>query len=379
MAGSGRRRARTLRSRPSTAASRVQRRWYVRMRGEEKDITTVWLTLGQRTLRYETYVMPAPEENQAELYEHLLRRNDKLVGAHFSIGLEDAVFLRGELPLGAPDRGRARPGDRHALRHRRALLPHRLAHRLRQPVWRRLTSDPASPAHTSDADPAGCGPCRGSAVRATPDPTVPVACAAVTATKLVIFGGGNMGAALVGGLLRTGWSAPEDLAVVEPVAARRSELADILPGVGVGAEAPAAADGVVIAVKPADVATACRTASALGARAGAVDRRWRVDLARWRPPSAHRRRWCGRCRTRRPSSARRRRRSLPAPTLPMPTSLGPRPSSPPSASWCGSPSTCSTPSPGSLARARPTCSSSLRRSPMPAWRPASRARRPSSS
>ena len=35
------------------------------MRGEEKDITTVWLTLGQRTLRYETYVMPAPEENHA--------------------------------------------------------------------------------------------------------------------------------------------------------------------------------------------------------------------------------------------------------------------------------------------------------------------------
>lgn len=74
-------------------------RWYVRMRGEDKEFTTVWLTLGQRTLRYETYVMPAPEENAAELYEHLLRRNDTLVGAHFSIGIEDAVFLRGEMPV----------------------------------------------------------------------------------------------------------------------------------------------------------------------------------------------------------------------------------------------------------------------------------------
>lgn len=74
-------------------------RWYVRLRGEEKDFTTVWLTLGQRTLRYETYVMPAPEENAGELYEHLLRRNDRLVGAHFSIGVEDAVFLRGELSV----------------------------------------------------------------------------------------------------------------------------------------------------------------------------------------------------------------------------------------------------------------------------------------
>lgn len=76
-------------------------RWYVRMRGEAKEFTTVWLTLGQRTLRYETYVMPAPEEQAAELYEHLLRRNERLVGAHYSIGVEDAVFLRGELALSA--------------------------------------------------------------------------------------------------------------------------------------------------------------------------------------------------------------------------------------------------------------------------------------
>jgi len=75
-------------------------RWYVRMRGDDKEFTTVWFTLGQRMLRYETYVMPAPEENDAELYEQLLRRNDRLVGAHFSIGTEDAIFLRGEMPVG---------------------------------------------------------------------------------------------------------------------------------------------------------------------------------------------------------------------------------------------------------------------------------------
>jgi hypothetical protein len=78
-------------------------RWYIRMLGEEKDFITVWLTLGQRTLRYETYVMPAPEENAAELSELLLRRNDTLVGAHFSIGGEDAIYLRGELPDVAVD------------------------------------------------------------------------------------------------------------------------------------------------------------------------------------------------------------------------------------------------------------------------------------
>ncbi|MEI7617948.1 MAG: YbjN domain-containing protein [Actinomycetota bacterium] len=74
-------------------------RWYVRMRGEEKEFTTVWLTLGQRTLRYEAYVMPAPEENIEAVFENLLRRNERLVGLHFAIGVEDAVFLRGDLPL----------------------------------------------------------------------------------------------------------------------------------------------------------------------------------------------------------------------------------------------------------------------------------------
>ena len=76
-----------------------EHRWYVRMHGEEKEFTTVWFTLGQRTLQFETYVMPAPEENAEKLYEHVLRRNESLVGVHFSIGIEDAIFLRGELPL----------------------------------------------------------------------------------------------------------------------------------------------------------------------------------------------------------------------------------------------------------------------------------------
>lgn len=78
-------------------------RWYVRMTGEEKSVFTAWLTLRQRTLHYETYLMPAPETNAAELYEHLLRRNAKLRGIALSIGVEDAVFLAGELPLRAID------------------------------------------------------------------------------------------------------------------------------------------------------------------------------------------------------------------------------------------------------------------------------------
>jgi Putative bacterial sensory transduction regulator len=74
-----------------------ERRWFVRVRGEAKDVFTIWFHLRQRTLHYETYVMPAPEENQGTLYEYLLRQNPKLYGASFGIGIEDAIFLTGQI------------------------------------------------------------------------------------------------------------------------------------------------------------------------------------------------------------------------------------------------------------------------------------------
>ncbi|MGD9797003.1 MAG: YbjN domain-containing protein, partial [Acidimicrobiia bacterium] len=80
-----------------------ERRWYVRLAGEAKDFTTVWLTLGQRALHVETYLMPAPEENEAELYAHLLRRNRSARGLWLAIGDEDAVYLVGQLPIALVD------------------------------------------------------------------------------------------------------------------------------------------------------------------------------------------------------------------------------------------------------------------------------------
>lgn len=78
-------------------------RWYVRMRGEEKVTITVWLTLRERTLHFETYFMPAPEEQEAACFEYLLRANPKLFAWRFAIGLEDAVYLVGQLPVGSID------------------------------------------------------------------------------------------------------------------------------------------------------------------------------------------------------------------------------------------------------------------------------------
>ena len=49
---------------------------------------------------------------------------------------------------------------------------------------------------------------------------------------LQVIGGGRMGEALVGGLIRGGTVSASDVLVVEPVDARREALAALLPGVG---------------------------------------------------------------------------------------------------------------------------------------------------
>ena len=80
-----------------------EHRWLVRLKGEEKSVITVWLTLRQRTLHYETYFIPAPEENVEACWEYLLRLNQRLFAMRFAIGPEDAVYLVGQMPLTALD------------------------------------------------------------------------------------------------------------------------------------------------------------------------------------------------------------------------------------------------------------------------------------
>jgi pyrroline-5-carboxylate reductase len=82
--------------------------------------------------------------------------------------------------------------------------------------------------------------------------------------ELVIVGGGNMGAALLGGMIAAG-AAPDTLAVVETLASRRDQLIEQFPGVVVSATVPAC-PAAVIAVKPPDVSDAVAAAVAAGAR-----------------------------------------------------------------------------------------------------------------
>lgn len=86
----------------------------------------------------------------------------------------------------------------------------------------------------------------------------------MTSFRLAVVGGGNMGAALVGGLLRGGWSA-DDIAVVEVLPGRVEQLRGMFPGVAVSTDIPPCS-AAIIAVKPYDVATACAAAAAAGAK-----------------------------------------------------------------------------------------------------------------
>ena len=92
--------AEALADNPLVAAvdhDRQTRRWFVRVTGEEKDVSTIRFTLRQRTLHHETFLLPAPEEDTARFYEYLLRRNHELYGLAFEIGEEDAVFIAGQV------------------------------------------------------------------------------------------------------------------------------------------------------------------------------------------------------------------------------------------------------------------------------------------
>jgi pyrroline-5-carboxylate reductase len=91
-------------------------------------------------------------------------------------------------------------------------------------------------------------------------------------TNLLIVGGGKMGGALLGGLLRSGWAELADVAVVEPIADRRDELVESFPGLHVldapetgvlGQEGERLA-GAVLAVKPDVAEAACRALGVSG-------------------------------------------------------------------------------------------------------------------
>jgi pyrroline-5-carboxylate reductase len=80
---------------------------------------------------------------------------------------------------------------------------------------------------------------------------------------LQVIGGGRMGEALVGGLLKAGGHRLDGIRVVEPDSVRREALRAAFPGVDV-VDAAGAAEDSIVAVKPADVPAVCRLLASHG-------------------------------------------------------------------------------------------------------------------
>lgn len=86
----------------------------------------------------------------------------------------------------------------------------------------------------------------------------------VTVSSVTFVGGGNMGSALVGGLIKSGW-APAKITIAETSADRRTELRRLFPEITV-IETPDSCESAVIAVKPTAAIDAYAAVVAAGAR-----------------------------------------------------------------------------------------------------------------
>ena len=77
-------------------AEEVEGRWAVRMLQEARDATTVWFTVGERSLEFEAYVLPEPRA-PAEVHHLALKRNARAWRCFFALDAENALVLRGRL------------------------------------------------------------------------------------------------------------------------------------------------------------------------------------------------------------------------------------------------------------------------------------------
>ncbi len=79
-------------------AEEVEGRFAVRMRQTIRDATTVWFTVGQRSLTAEAYVIPALEHPEGA-HRLALIRNHKSFRVNFALDTEEALVLRARIPI----------------------------------------------------------------------------------------------------------------------------------------------------------------------------------------------------------------------------------------------------------------------------------------
>lgn len=65
----------------------------IRMRQDVRDYTSVWFQVGERSLRTEAYVLPAPPSEESPVFRQCLVRNQRAWRAHFMVGADGGLVL----------------------------------------------------------------------------------------------------------------------------------------------------------------------------------------------------------------------------------------------------------------------------------------------
>lgn len=77
--------------------------WYLLLAGEHKRTVPTSIAVGERHVTLQTFFMRAPDENEAELYRYLLRRQLRSYVFRFAITDDGDVWLVGVVPHAAVD------------------------------------------------------------------------------------------------------------------------------------------------------------------------------------------------------------------------------------------------------------------------------------
>jgi hypothetical protein len=75
--------------------------YLVKLPGTRKLATMTWLLIGEHSLHVEAFFCRRPDENHAEFYRWLLRKNGDMYGVAFALDPIGDVYLVGRLPLSA--------------------------------------------------------------------------------------------------------------------------------------------------------------------------------------------------------------------------------------------------------------------------------------
>ena len=71
----------------------------IRMRQQAREATTIWFTVGERTVRFEAYLLPRPPTGAEEAYRIALARKHRSWPATISLDDRGDLFISGRIPL----------------------------------------------------------------------------------------------------------------------------------------------------------------------------------------------------------------------------------------------------------------------------------------